>query len=117
MLVSLVFVLSAVFIMRKKGLVSKQRRDHTLFSFEKTTVLIESGIFKHVRHPMYGSLLFLVWGILLRNIEVTLLIVTLIATCSCIFAALAEEKENIEYFGERYRHYTMKTKMFIPYVI
>jgi len=117
MLVSLVFVLSAVFIMRKKGIASKQRRDHTLFGFEKTTVLIESGIFKHVRHPMYGSLLFLVWGILLRNIEITLLIVALIATCSCIFAALAEEKENIEYFGERYRHYTLKTKMFIPYVI
>jgi protein-S-isoprenylcysteine O-methyltransferase Ste14 len=103
--------------MRKKGIVSKQRRDHALFDFEKTTVLIESGLFKHVRHPMYSSLLFLAWGVLLRNIEVTLLIVALIATCSCIFAALVEEKENIEYFGERYRHYTLKTKMFIPYVI
>ena len=100
MIASLVFVLSAIFIMRKKGIVSKQRRDHTLFDFEKTTVLIESGIFKHVRHPMYSSLLFLVWGILLRNIEVTLLIVALIATCSCIFAALVEEKENFHQCGE-----------------
>jgi protein-S-isoprenylcysteine O-methyltransferase Ste14 len=117
MITSLVFVLSAVFIMRKKGIVSKQRRDHTLFGFEKTTVLIESGIFKHIRHPMYSSLLFLAWGILLRHVDVTLLIVALIATCSGIFAALMEEKENIAYFGERYRHYTLKTKMFIPYVI
>jgi protein-S-isoprenylcysteine O-methyltransferase Ste14 len=117
MLTSLVFVLSAVFTMWKKGIASKQRRDHTLFYFEKTTVLIESGIFKHVRHPMYSSLLFLAWGLLLRNIEVNLVIVALIATCSCIYAALVEEKENIEYFGERYRHYILKTKMFIPYVI
>ena len=117
MIASLVFVLSAVFIMRKKGSVSKQRRDRTLFDFEKTTVLIESGIFKHVRHPMYSSLLFLAWGILLRNIEVTLLIVALIATCSCFFTAFMEEKENIEYFGDRYRHYRLKTKMFIPCVI
>jgi protein-S-isoprenylcysteine O-methyltransferase Ste14 len=117
MIASLWFVLSAVFIMRKKGRVSKQRGDHTLFGFEKTTVLIESGVFKHVRHPMYSSLLFLAWGILLRNIEVTLLIVALIATCSGIFAASMEEKENIEYFGESYRHYTQKTKKFIPYVI
>jgi protein-S-isoprenylcysteine O-methyltransferase Ste14 len=117
MIASLVFILSAVFIMRKKGRVSKQRRDDTLFGFEKTTVLIESGIFKHVRHPMYSSLLFLAWGILLRNIDVTLLIVVLIATCSCIFAVLMEEKINIAYFGERYRHYMLKTKMFIPYVI
>ena len=117
MIASLVFVLSAVFTMRQKGRVSKRRRDHTLFGFEKTTVLIESGIFKHVRHPMYSSLLFLAWGILLRNIEVTLLIVALIATCSGIFAAWMEEKENIAYFGERYRHYKLTTKMFIPYVI
>jgi protein-S-isoprenylcysteine O-methyltransferase Ste14 len=117
MIASLVFVLSAVLTMRKKGRVSKQRRDHTLFGFEKTTVLIETGIFKYVRHPMYSSLLFLAWGLLLRNIEVALLIVALIATCSGIFGALMEEKENIAYFGERYRHYTLKTKMFIPYVI
>jgi len=117
MVVSLVFVLSAVFTMRAKGIASKQRHDHTLLAFEKTTVLIESGVYKHVRHPMYSSLLFLVWGVLLRNIEVTLLIVALIATCSCIYATLVEEKENIEYFGERYRQYTLKTKMFIPYII
>ena len=117
MVVSLVLVLSAVFAMRKNGIASKQRYDHTLLAFEKTTVLIESGVYRHVRHPMYSSLLFLVWGVLLRNIEVTLLIVALIATCSCIFAALVEEKENIEYFGEKYRHYTLKTKMFVPYVI
>ncbi|RPJ10345.1 MAG: hypothetical protein EHM37_00600 [Deltaproteobacteria bacterium] len=72
MITSLVFVLSAVLTMRKKGRVSKQRQDHTLLGFEKTTVLIESGIFKHVRHPMYSSLLFLAWGILLRHLEVTL---------------------------------------------
>jgi protein-S-isoprenylcysteine O-methyltransferase Ste14 len=117
MITSLVFVLSAVFIMRKKGGVSKQRRDNTLLGFEKTTVLIESGIFKHVRHPMYSSLLFLAWGILLRHIEATLFVVALIATGSCIVAAMIEEKENIAYFGESYRHYMLKTKMFIPYVI
>jgi protein-S-isoprenylcysteine O-methyltransferase Ste14 len=117
MIISLVFVLSAVFIMREKGRVSKQRRDHTLFGFEKTTVLIESGIFKHIRHPMYSSLLFLAWGILLRNIEATLFVVALIATFSGVIAALMEEKENIEYFGERYRHYMLRSNMFIPYVI
>jgi protein-S-isoprenylcysteine O-methyltransferase Ste14 len=97
--------------------VSKQRRDHTLLGFEKTTVLIESGIFKHIRHPMCSSLLLLAWGILLRHIEVILLVVALIATCSGVVAALMEEKENIAYFGESYRHYTLKTKRFIPCVI
>ena len=117
MITSLVFVLSAVFIMREKGRVSKQRQDHTLLGFEKTTELIESGIFKHVRHPMYSSLMFLAWGILLRHIDAMLIMVALIATWSCVFAAWVEEKENVAYFGEKYRHYMLKTKMFIPYVI
>ena len=117
MITSLVFVLSAVLTMRKKGRVSKQRQDHTLLGFEKTTVLIASGIFKHIRHPMYSSLLFLAWGIFLRHLEVTLLMVALIATLSGVVAALIEEKENMVYFGERYRRYMLKTKMFIPRVI
>jgi protein-S-isoprenylcysteine O-methyltransferase Ste14 len=66
---------------------------------------------------MYSSLLFLAWGILLRHIEVALCMVALIATCSGVVAALIEEKENMAYFGERYRRYMLKTKMFIPYVI
>jgi protein-S-isoprenylcysteine O-methyltransferase Ste14 len=117
MIASLVLVLSAVFEMRRKGRASKQRHDRTLLNFEKTTVLIESGIFKHVRHPMYSSLLFLAWGILLRHIEAMALMVALVATCSGVFAAWIEEKENIAYFGEKYRHYMLKTKRFIPCVI
>jgi protein-S-isoprenylcysteine O-methyltransferase Ste14 len=30
---------------------------------------------------------------------------------------IVEEKENMAYFGERYRLYMLKTKMFIPRVI
>ena len=117
MIVSLIYVISAVWAMRKKGKASRQRGDETLFGFEKTTVMIESGIFRHIRHPMYSSLLFLVWGLLLRNIEVALLIFTLIATFFSVFAANVEEKENIEYFGERYIRYMQRTKMFVPHIV
>lgn len=117
MIASLIYVISAVRTMRKEGKTSRQRRDVTLLYFEKTTVLIESGIFRHIRHPMYSSLLFLVWGLLLRNVEVTLIIVALIATCFCFIAAKIEEKENIAYFGERYIRYMQRTKMIIPYVV
>ena len=117
MIASLLYVISALRTMRRKGKSSKQRRDETLLGFEKTTVLIESGIFRYILHPMYGSLLFLVWGLLLRNIAVTLLIVALIATLFCVFAARIEEKANIGYFGDRYLQYMQRTKMFIPQVV
>jgi len=117
MIASLVFVFSAVNLFRKKGRVCNQRNDNTLYGFEKTTVLVESGIYRHIRHPMYSSLLFLTWGLLLRNIEVTLIVVASIATCSGVIAALMEEKENLKYFGKKYSQYTLKTKRFIPFVI
>ncbi len=117
MIASLVYVLSAVFMMRKRGRAGTRRADRTLFGFEQTTELVESGIFGHVRHPMYGSLLFLAWGVLLRNVAADLLVVALLATGACMLAALMEEKENTDYFGERYTDYMRKTKMFIPYVI
>jgi protein-S-isoprenylcysteine O-methyltransferase Ste14 len=117
MIVSLIYVISAVRTMRKKGKASRQRGDETLFGFERITVMIESGIFRHIRHPMYSSLIFLVWGLLLRNIEVALIIIALIATFFCVYAANIEEKENIEYFGERYLRYMQRTKMFIPHIV
>ncbi|MFO7708552.1 MAG: methyltransferase [Desulfobacterales bacterium] len=117
MIASLAFVLSAVFMLRRKGRANRQRDDETLFVFEKTTVVIESGIFRYVRHPMYSSLLLLAWGLMLRNIETPSLMVAIVATGAGIVAALVEEKENIAYFGERYKRYMLKTKRFVPYFI
>ena len=117
MIASLIYVISAVWTMRKKGKASRQRRDETLFGFEKTTVTIEFGIFRYIRHPMYSSLLFLVWGLMLRRVEVTLLIIASMAIFSCVFTAKIEVKQNIEYFGEHYMRYMQKIKMFVPHVI
>jgi len=116
MMTSLVLVLSAVYFMKKKGNAAGQREDTTLFDFEKTTELVDCGVFGYIRHPMYGSLLCLSWGILLRHIETALIIVALISTGACVIAALIEEKENIDYFGDKYTRYQLKTKMFIPFI-
>jgi protein-S-isoprenylcysteine O-methyltransferase Ste14 len=117
MMTSLVLVLSAVYFMKKKGNAANRREDTTLFAFEKTTELVECGVFGYIRHPMYGSLLCLTWGILLRHIETTLIIVSLISTGACVLAAFIEEKENIDYFGDQYSRYQLKTKMFIPFIL
>ncbi|HSV93460.1 MAG TPA: methyltransferase [Desulfobacterales bacterium] len=117
MLAALVYVLLAVHAMRTRGRVSAQREDPSLFAFERTTALIESGIFGLVRHPMYGSLLLLTWGVLLRRVEIGLSAVAVLATAAGVLAAWIEEKENLAYFGESYRRYARKTKRFIPFVI
>lgn len=44
------------------GKPASHRHDETLMSFEKTTALVTTGIYRRIRHPLYGSLLFLAWG-------------------------------------------------------
>jgi protein-S-isoprenylcysteine O-methyltransferase Ste14 len=117
MLASLGFVLAAVFALRAKGHAGAGRDDPTLLPFERTTRLVESGIYRRVRHPMYSSLLFLAWGVLLRRFEGELLIVACVATVAGVLAARIEERENLAYFGESYRRYALKTKRFIPYLL
>ena len=114
---SALLVVWAFVVMRREGRVSRQREDETLFGFEKTTALVTVGIFRYIRHPMYTSLLCLLWGVLLRNVEIGLLLVALLGTLMCIVAALIEERENLEYFGENYRQYMRRSKRFVPFLV
>jgi len=116
MITSALLVVWSFLVMRREGRVSGQREDETLFGFEKTTALVTSGIFGYIRHPMYASLLCLLWGVLLRNVEVSLLLVALLGTLTCVVAALIEERENLDYFGESYRQYMRSSKRFIPFL-
>ena len=56
--VSLVLLGQGLYLIRVGGKPSAQRQDSTLLSFEKTSALVTSGIYRHIRHPLYGSLLF-----------------------------------------------------------
>jgi protein-S-isoprenylcysteine O-methyltransferase Ste14 len=86
------------------------------FSFENTARLVESGLYRFIRHPMYSSLLFLAWGAFLKHI--TPLNTVLIFTVSAFLTACArvEERENIRFFGATYDGYMKRTKMFIPWL-
>jgi len=94
----------------------EKREDEALFQFEKTTVLVETGIFKYIRHPLYGSLIFLTWGIFLKHTVILSFLISLISTAFLYFTATVDEKECLEYFGDKYKHYMKRTKMFIPFL-
>ncbi len=113
---SLFLLVPAVQLMKKLGKPQENRSGETLYSFEKTSELVQSGIFKYVRHPMYGSLLFLTWGVCLKNPEIILIIISVLSSIFLYITAKTEEKEDIEYFGEKYKEYIKKSKMFLPYI-
>jgi protein-S-isoprenylcysteine O-methyltransferase Ste14 len=112
-----IYPVTAGSILMKKLGKADEARDNSLHGFEKTTELVDSGIFGYIRHPLYSSLLFLTWGILLKHVTLFLLVVALLATAFLFATALMEEKENIAFFGEKYKAYMKRTKMFVPFII
>jgi protein-S-isoprenylcysteine O-methyltransferase Ste14 len=93
------------------------RNEGTLYQFEKTNELIDSGIYQSIRHPLYSSLLFLTWGICLKNLSSFLILISLLSSMALVMTALRDEKECTDYFGDSYRAYMKRTKMFIPFII
>ena len=91
-------VIAGLLLMRKLGKANKKRDEKTLFQFEQTTELIDNVIFKYIRHPLYASLIYLTWGIYLKNSGFELFLVSIITTLFLILTALRDEKECIQYF-------------------
>lgn len=84
--------------------------------FENTTKLVNVGIYRYIRHPMYASALLLAMGAFLKNISIISVVLTSAAALFFFFTARTEEHENMEKFGETYSEYMQNTKMFIPYL-
>jgi protein-S-isoprenylcysteine O-methyltransferase Ste14 len=85
-------------------------------SFENTTVLVKKGIYKYIRHPLYGSLLLLGTGIMFKDLKAIQIVAGIINAIAVFLTARIEEKEMIARFGDDYRQYMKESRMFIPYV-
>jgi protein-S-isoprenylcysteine O-methyltransferase Ste14 len=116
LLISLVVIISGVRMFNKHGKIDRNREDESLVGIEKTSQLVTTGIYHYIRHPFYSSLLFLGWGIFLKNISGLGLLLALINTIFLFITARREETENIEFFGESYQVFMQETKMFIPFL-
>ncbi len=114
--VSIPFVIQGFFLLGKHGESNINIKREENFTFENTTNLITTGIYKYIRHPLYSSLLLLAWGTFLKHLSLSATIVVLLTTVSLVFTAKMEERENIAFFGESYQEYIKKSKMFLPFI-
>ncbi len=114
--VSAFLVLHGVRLLRRAGLPAEERPGEPLLAFEKTTTLVTEGAYRYIRHPLYSSLLFLTWGIFLKQPVVLTAVVALTATGFIVATARADEVECIRFFGPPYEEYMNRTKMFIPFL-
>jgi protein-S-isoprenylcysteine O-methyltransferase Ste14 len=113
---SLVLIYQGVQTFRKRGKLDQERHDPALVGIEKTTVLVTTGVYHYIRHPFYSSLLFLGWGIFFKDVSWIGILLAVINTILLLITTRKEEIENTQYFGEKYREYMTRTKMFVPFI-
>ncbi|MCD6527163.1 MAG: isoprenylcysteine carboxylmethyltransferase family protein [Desulfuromonas sp.] len=112
---SILFVILGFSLLKRCG-GSQPRCDFPAnHTFENTVNLVEHGVYRYVRHPMYSSLLFLAWGACLKQLTTLTLSISIAVTLLLFVTARVEEGENCDFFGERYHCYIKNSKMFIPY--
>ena len=85
--------------------------------WEDTTRLIQQGIFRWIRHPLYTSLMLLALGLLLNHLSFGAVSAFGVAFVFLFSASRIEEKENMEKFGDDYLSYQRKTKRYLPFLI
>ena len=116
LIVSAILLGQGVHMIRTLGKPGSQRQDATLLPFEKTSNLVTSGIYRHIRHPLYSSLLFLAWGAFLKDLTWSSVCLVAAATMFLVATARADEAECLQYFGSSYKEYMSRTKVFVPYL-
>jgi protein-S-isoprenylcysteine O-methyltransferase Ste14 len=116
LIISSYLIIAAAILIKKVGKPSTQRDENALYQFEQTSELIDTGIYKYIRHPLYSSLLFLTWGIFFKNVNTISFIVSLLSSIFLYFTAFFDEKECTQFFGNKYVDYMKRSKRFIPFI-
>lgn len=67
--------------------------------------LVKEGIFKHIRHPHYTSLIIIGFGLAFFFYSIAALLIALLAIPLIIWSIIDEEKYLIKKYGKNYENY------------
>ena len=79
---------------------------------EKPSKLVVSGLYRHMRHPLYTAGLLFLW--LSTSVSVNSFTLYAAATLYIMIGAYFEERKLLREFGPAYAEYKKKTSMLIP---
>jgi protein-S-isoprenylcysteine O-methyltransferase Ste14 len=99
------------------GYLLLKRKGNPDTNFENTSILVKSGVYKYIRHPLYLSVFLFGTGVMIKDPRTVQVILGAINLVAVWITSLIEEKEMITKFGEEYKNYMKGTKMFIPYIL
>ena len=79
--------------------------------------LVTDGIFQHIRHPHYTSILIIGFGLSLFFYSIFSITIAIIAIPIMIYSIKDEEKFLIKKYGNKYREFMINTRWrIIPYI-
>jgi protein-S-isoprenylcysteine O-methyltransferase Ste14 len=103
------YVPAAAFVI--PSFISLKHKGKPESGWEPTTELIESGVYRIVRHPLYlGSAIFTL-GLMLIFQSIVSTILGLVAIFCFWMASRKEDAFNIEKFGDAYKEYMKRVPM------
>jgi protein-S-isoprenylcysteine O-methyltransferase Ste14 len=111
----ILLILSAYIVIT--GYLLLKRKGKPSVNFENTSLLVRSGIYRYIRHPLYLSIFLFGTGVMLKDPDREQLILGAINLAAVWITARIEESEMVEKFGDEYRTYMKETKMFIPFIV
>ena len=111
----ILLILSAYIVIA--GYLLLKRKGKPSVNFENTSLLVRSGIYAYIRHPLYLSVFLLGTGVVLKDPGPAQLVLGAINLIAVWFTSRIEEREMVEKFGDEYRIYMNETKMFIPFIV
>ena len=80
--------------------------------------LITTGIYSHIRHPVYACFLYINIGLVLISTNLILLVLPVIYWMFLSFAiARTEERWLLDLYGDGYERYSRKVNRFFPKLI
>lgn len=84
------------------------------YQIKRNHSIVTKGIYRYIRHPIYTGIIFTLLGTQLV-VQSYLVFFIPIAMLMCYYWGKREEKILLKHFGNKYKNYMNKTKMFIPY--
>jgi protein-S-isoprenylcysteine O-methyltransferase Ste14 len=112
---SMALVLSGAWTLKARGKPNRRRvSDVPITGIERTTTLATEGVYRYVRHPIYASGVYGAWGVFFKDPSWPGAFLAVASIGFWVAAARFEEAECVRYFGEPYREYIRRTRMFVP---
>ena len=115
-IISWILLILSVYVV-VTGYLLLKRKGKPDSNFENTSLLVKSGIYGYIRHPLYLSIFLLGTGIVLKDPKPLQLILGTVNLIAIFITARIEENEMIAKFGDEYLEYMRKSRMFIPFIL